>query len=51
LDKQQIVLTPDPVAAAKCSIEWARQGDVLLLQTLGGRDKVIEVLEAASKDI
>ncbi|MFT4799099.1 MAG: cyanophycin synthetase [Candidatus Azotimanducaceae bacterium] len=46
LTKDQIVVTPNPVAAAQHALAWAREGDVLLLQTLGDRDKVLKILES-----
>ena len=46
LTKDQIVVTPNPVAAAQHSLAWAREGDVLLLQTLGDRVEVLKILES-----
>jgi UDP-N-acetylmuramyl tripeptide synthase len=46
VDKNQVVITSNPVAAAQHALAWAREGDVLLLQTLGDREKVLKLLEA-----
>lgn len=48
LDKNQVVITPNPVAAVQHAIAWADEGDVLLLQTLGDRDEVLKILESAA---
>lgn len=48
VDKNQLVLTPNPVAAAQHALAWAREGDVLLLQTLGDREEVLKLLDSES---
>lgn len=46
LEKNQLVITPNPVTAVQHALAWAREGDVLLLQTLGDREEVLKVLES-----
>ena len=45
LTKDQIVVTPNPVLDAEHFLVWAREGDVLLLQTLSDRDEVLKIFE------
>ena len=46
-DERTLSIHEDEVTAARALLDWAREGDFLLLSTLSDRDEVLELVEAA----